>query len=97
LICINLPAGGGVFALIYLDFRRAWRSHNWYPYWHNAPGGGPETGPALRAKADKQPRQPGHGVVQTGSPLKRPNPQPFKEQTALNHRRHYATQLALCK
>ena len=51
---------------------------------------------ARSAKEDKQPRQPGHGVVQTGLPLKRPDPRPFKEQTALSHWRHNTTQLALC-
>jgi len=44
-----------------------------------------------------QPRQPGHGVVQTGSPLKRPDPRPFKEQTTLSHCRHNTTEIALCK
>jgi hypothetical protein len=37
---------------------------------------------ARYAKEDKQPRQPGHGVVQTGSPPKRPDPRPFNEQRA---------------
>ena len=73
------------------------------------PPGGPETGPALRArrtcravahsaKADKQPREPGHGVVQTGSPPKRPGPLPFKEQSpsataaTIPQKLHYASE-----
>jgi hypothetical protein len=59
--------------------------------------GGPETGPALRAKEDKQPRQPKHGVVQTGSPPKRPDLRPFKEQTVPSHYNHNTIELALCK
>ena len=80
----GMGRAGGAFALIYLVRRRGWKSHNWNPYCHPLPGWQAGKGASAPRKADLQPRQPGHGVVQTGSPAKRPDPRRFKEQTALS-------------
>ena len=95
----GMGRAGGAFALIYLVRRRGWKSHNWNPYCHPLPGWQAGKGASAPRKADLQPRQPGHGVVQTGSSLTPPirslskNNPPSPTVPIIPHKLHCASNI----